>query len=179
MIKKIFVKSDLWKKSWFSLWYPVYIFNILLIFQKSPDHNIQPFIGVFGTLSICKMDFFPDKFSSFKLLFFSQKTSSSMSVRVFNTFLISIPKCNYNIKFSKGRWKHCGRKQERNEFDDRNTWTYVRILFLIYSWEEVKATAHNIIVNETLAQAFFSKFCKIFKSTLLTEHLQATAFKEM
>ena len=42
-----------------------------------------------------------------------------------------------------------------------------------------ETTAHNIIINETLAQVFSSEFCEMFKNTLLTEHLQTTAFKEM
>ena len=36
--------------------------------------------------------------------------------------------------------------------------------------------AYNFIKKETLAQLFFWKFCKIFRNTFLTEHLQVTAF---
>ena len=83
------------------------------------------------------------------------------------------------MKFSKGRSEHCERKQKRNEFDERNAGTWVRILSFIYSLQGTEATARNIITNETPVQVLSNELCEIFKSTLLIEHLRATAFKEM
>ena len=103
-----------------------------------------------------------------------------MSGRVLNTLLISTPQGKYNIKLSKGRSEcYDYDVQKRNEFDERNAGTWVRTLSFMYSWQGLEATARNIITNETPAQVFSSEFCEIFKNTLLTEHLGATAFKEM
>ena len=52
------------------------------------------------------------------------------------------------------------RKQERNEFDERNARTWVRILSFIHSSQETEETARNIIMNETLAQVFSGKFLR-------------------
>ena len=43
------------------------------------------------------------------------------------------------------------------------------------SQENTLALAYNFIKKETLAQVFSCEFCKIFKNTLFTEHLWATA----
>ena len=69
--------------------------------------------------------------------------------------------------------------KKTNEFDEGNAGTWVRNLSFIYSWQGTEATAGNIIMNKTLAQMLFGKFCKIFKNTLFIEHLWATAFKEI
>ena len=98
---------------------------------------------------------------------------------VLYTLLISKPYCKYNIKFSKGRSVRCERKQKENKFDERNAGTWVRFLCFIYSLRKTKATACNIIINDTPTQVSSSQFCEIFKNILFTEHLRATAFKEM
>ena len=84
--------------------------------------------------------------------------------RVLNTILISTPKCKYNIKFSNGRSQRCERKQKRNEYDERNARTWVRILSFIYSSHGTKATARNRNINmsETPAHVFSSEFCTNF-----------------
>ena len=81
----------------------------------------------------------------------------------------------YNTKFSKGRSEHCKRKQKRNEFDEGNAGTWVRILSFIYSWQGIEATVRNIIMNKIPAQVFFGES----GYTLWIEHLRVTAFKEM
>ena len=42
----------------------------------------------------------------------------------------------------------------------------------------IKLQTCNFIKTETLAQAFSCEFCKIFKNTFFTEHLQTTASLE-
>ena len=87
-----------------------------------------------------------------------------------NTLLISRPQCKYNTKFLKGRSEHCKRKEKRNEFDEGNARIWVRISSFIYSWQGIETTAHKIIMNDILAQVFFSQFCKICKNTLVKKY---------
>ena len=85
-------------------------------------------------------------------------------------------------KISNSRSERCKKKKKQNkryESDERNAGIWVRILSSIYSLQGTEATAHSIIINETPAQVFSSVFCESFKTTLLTEHLWATASKEM
>ena len=93
--------------------------------------------------------------------------------------IYSTPQRKHNMKFSKGTFERSERKHKRNESDERNAGTWVRILSLMHSWEGIEATARNITTNEALAQVLSSNFCEIFKNNLFIEHLQATVFKEM
>ena len=76
-------------------------------------------------------------------------------------------------------WKKHKKNQKINEVDKRNVGTWVRILsfmfyllcfiFYVYSWQGTEATAHNIMINETLVQVLiytaiyrtlsFKKYC--------------------
>ena len=78
--------------------------------------------------------------------------------------LISTPHCKCDIKYSRRRSKHCQRT-EKNEFDGKNAGTWVRILSFICLRQGTEARACNINMNETPAQVFSSKFCKVFKNT--------------
>ena len=79
---------------------------------------------------------------------------------VLNTLLIATPQCKYN----KGRSELCERKQKRNEFDERNARTWVRILSFIYFWQGAEATARNIVINKCIWMNFLKKlFNAIFK----------------
>ena len=49
--------------------------------------------------------------------------------------------------------------------------TCARISFL----KKLQASVYNFIKNETLAQVFSCEFCEIYKNTIFTEHVWATA----
>ena len=87
--------------------------------------------------------------------------------------------CNVSIIQNFQREYQNTAKENRNEFNERNAGTRVKILSFIYYWQGSEATACNIIMNETLEQVFFKEFCKVVKNTLFTEYLWVTAFKEI